>query len=103
MASETPIEVAEHRVHEAAMRVERQRNLIAELQAGGHSTVEAEQFLRCFQMTQRQFENVVARAESKQEYSPPRGCLSALLRYRRQNDCASLSNDKNSKRPTVRL
>jgi type II secretory pathway predicted ATPase ExeA len=59
MPNEAPLEVAERHVREAAMRVERQRKLIAELHSQGHSTVEAERVLTSFEMTHREFENVM--------------------------------------------
>jgi hypothetical protein len=60
MSYETAIETAERHLPEASLRVERQRELIADLQAEGQSTQQAERVLATFEPTQREFENVLA-------------------------------------------
>ena len=60
MSYETAIETAERHLPEASLRVERQRELIADLKAEGQSILQAERVLATFELTQREFENVLA-------------------------------------------
>jgi predicted nucleic acid-binding Zn ribbon protein len=67
MPNEMPLEIAKQHVRQAAERVQRQDKLVAKPQADGHSTMEAERFLTCFKMTQRQFKNVVASLRTRND------------------------------------
>jgi hypothetical protein len=60
MSYETAIETAERHVREASIRIQRQRELIADLLAEGQSTLQAERVLAMFELTQREFENALA-------------------------------------------